>query len=199
MQGGNFSIYRVRSHAEDIAVESTFGLYHRLIIAGNAAWRTWVTVTQKSQSAPVTFAPADPYLDKYLASNKSSTQLSHAYINTPQHTLLVPSNPPSSLYPSALFNMHLSTTTLTALALALLPLASAADCQNSPGVANGQCVKFYGGNGECKGNPLGSYKPDCTGSCFQYNSFGSLKVAGDGTYGTLFLVLAWNGIDENVH
>jgi hypothetical protein len=83
MQGGNFSIYRVRSHAEDIAVESTFGLYHRLIIAGNAAWRTWVTVTQKSQSAPVTFAPADPYLDKYLASNKSSTQLSHAYINTP--------------------------------------------------------------------------------------------------------------------
>jgi hypothetical protein len=82
--------------------------------------------------------------------------------------------------------MHLLTT-LTALALTLLPLAHAANCQNSPGVANGQCVKFYG-NGECKGGALGSYKPDCTGACFRYNSFGSLSVGGDGTYGTLFSI-----------
>ena len=73
---------------------------------------------------------------------------------------------------------------LTSLVLAaILPVAFAADCQNSGGVANGECVKFYG-NSECKGSPIGSYKPTCGGNCFQYNSFGSVFVSGDGTYGT---------------
>ena len=65
---------------------------------------------------------------------------------------------------------------------AMLPFVLA-DCQNSGGVANGECVKFYG-NSECKGSPIGSYKPTCGGNCFQYNSFGSVFVSGDGTYGT---------------
>ena len=74
--------------------------------------------------------------------------------------------------------------TITSLILAaILPVAFAADCQNSGGVANGECVKFYG-NSECKGSPIGSYKPTCGGNCFQYNSFGSVFVSGDGTYGT---------------
>jgi hypothetical protein len=94
--------------------------------------------------------------------------------------------------------MYLSTSTLTALALTLLPLASAANCQNSPGVANGQCVKFYG-NGECKGSALGSYKPDCTGACFRYNSFGSLNVGGDGTYGTLSFSFSFVSVGGNVY
>lgn len=77
------------------------------------------------------------------------------------------------------------------LALFLLPFFSflnnpvtAADCQNSGGVANGQCVTLYS-NGGCDGSyKITSYKPTCAGNCYQYDSFQSLKVAGDGTYGT---------------
>ena len=73
---------------------------------------------------------------------------------------------------------------LVALMLvALLPTAFAENCQNSGGVANGECVKFYG-NSECKGSPIGSYKPTYGGNCFQYDSFSSVFVSGDGTYGT---------------
>ena len=73
--------------------------------------------------------------------------------------------------------------TITSFVLAAMLPFVLADCQNSGGVANGECVKFYG-NSECKGSPIGSYKPTCGGNCFQYNSFGSVFVSGDGTYGT---------------
>lgn len=61
---------------------------------------------------------------------------------------------------------------------------TAADCQNSGGVANGQCVSYYS-NGGCDGSTrIGRYKPTCQGNCFQYDNFQAVKVAGDGTYGT---------------
>lgn len=53
----------------------------------------------------------------------------------------------------------------------------AENCQNSPGVANGECVKFYSSS-NCNGNPEGSFKPDCSGHCFQFSSFGSIGVGG---------------------
>ena len=68
--------------------------------------------------------------------------------------------------------------------LALSASGLAADCVTgaSPGTANGECVGFYLG-GSCTGE-IGSYKPTCAGNCFQYDSFNSLSVAGDGTFGT---------------
>lgn len=78
---------------------------------------------------------------------------------------------------------------MVVLAVLLAPLALlaphvlASNCQNNPGVANGECVKYYA-SGNCNGNPLGSYKPDCSGACFRFSSFGSIGVGGDGTYGT---------------
>jgi hypothetical protein len=71
---------------------------------------------------------------------------------------------------------------LLATGLGLVVSTLAANCQNSPGVANGQCVKFFSGyNGE--GALEGSYKPTCQGNCYRYG-FNSIRVAGDGTYGT---------------
>jgi len=69
--------------------------------------------------------------------------------------------------------------------LVLIGEALAADCNSgaSPGTANGACVRFYGGAG-CGGSGIGSYKPTCGGNCFQYDAFYSLRVSGDGTYGT---------------
>jgi hypothetical protein len=65
--------------------------------------------------------------------------------------------------------------------------AFAANCQNSAGVANGQCVKYYE-KANCNraiDNPaLGSYKPDCSGACFNFQNFRSVSAVGDGTYGT---------------
>ena len=66
---------------------------------------------------------------------------------------------------------------------ALIPTALAENCQNTGGVANGECVKYYS-NSQCKGDPIGSYKPTCGGNCFQYDSYSSVYVSGDGTYGT---------------
>lgn len=57
------------------------------------------------------------------------------------------------------------------LTIAILPLlsamlgsASAGNCidGNAAGLANGECVQYYGGEG-CKGSPIGSYKPTCAG------------------------------------
>ena len=40
------------------------------------------------------------------------------------------------------------------------------------------CVTYYSDNGCTPGLSLGSYKPDCSGHCFQYNSFSSIQVGG---------------------
>ncbi|KAH7405630.1 hypothetical protein DE146DRAFT_630364 [Phaeosphaeria sp. MPI-PUGE-AT-0046c] len=81
--------------------------------------------------------------------------------------------------------MLFSSSNLSSVLVTILFLSSGAaarNCQNSPGVANGECVKYYSGN-HCEGKPVGSYKPDCSGNCFKYN-FDSMNVAGDGTYDT---------------
>ncbi|EJD54821.1 hypothetical protein AURDEDRAFT_119192 [Auricularia subglabra TFB-10046 SS5] len=70
------------------------------------------------------------------------------------------------------------------VALGTINVALARDCSgNAGGVANGECVKFYGGS-DCKGPAIGSYRPDCSSSCFVFDSFSSLHAAGDGTFGT---------------
>ncbi|EJF64338.1 hypothetical protein BD309DRAFT_979930 [Dichomitus squalens] len=74
-------------------------------------------------------------------------------------------------------------TIATLVLAAMLPTTFAANCQNSGGVANGECVKFYS-NDQCKGDPIGSFKPTCEGNCFQFDSFSSVFVSGDGTFGT---------------
>lgn len=51
---------------------------------------------------------------------------------------------------------------LLVLAALVAPVFSAG-CQNSPGVANGECVKYYGGN-SCNGPEIGGYKPTCAGT-----------------------------------
>ena len=55
-------------------------------------------------------------------------------------------------------------TIATVVLAAMLPTALAANCQNSGGVANGECVKYYS-NDQCKGDVVGSYKPTCEGNC----------------------------------
>jgi hypothetical protein len=72
--------------------------------------------------------------------------------------------------------------TLLALPIALLAGQVVAQCA-LPGAVNGQCVTLYNSE-DCNGPVIGSYKPTCEGNCFQYDNFGSVSVAGDGTYGT---------------
>jgi hypothetical protein len=55
-------------------------------------------------------------------------------------------------------------------------------CQ-APGAVNGQCVKYYGAAG-CNFPLLGQFGPTCDGDCFRFDSFMSVRVAGDGTHGT---------------
>ncbi|KAJ7349752.1 hypothetical protein DFH08DRAFT_696425 [Mycena albidolilacea] len=71
---------------------------------------------------------------------------------------------------------------LTALA-ALTQTALAANCGGAGGTANGECVMYNGGSCS-QGAKLGSYRPTCTGNCFQYSTFYSITPEGDGTYGT---------------
>ena len=81
--------------------------------------------------------------------------------------------------------MQLTVTFLFSAVVALaanLPAALAADCLGQPGAANAECVKYYS-NAECKGDAISSYRPTCKGNCYQA-PFSSVKVAGDGTYGT---------------
>ena len=69
------------------------------------------------------------------------------------------------------------------LSLTMAPWAMAEDCQNTGGVANGECVTVYTGQG-CEDFQIEArYKPTCEGNCFVMG-FSSLHVAGDGTFGT---------------
>ena len=52
-------------------------------------------------------------------------------------------------------------------------LVKRADCEGE------ECVTYYKDQGCTAGLALGSYKPDCSGHCFQYDSFGSLSVKGN--------------------
>ncbi|CZR54946.1 uncharacterized protein PAC_04831 [Phialocephala subalpina] len=80
--------------------------------------------------------------------------------------------------------------------IALTGSAFAADCQNSPGVANGECVKLYEG-GNCNGNVAVSYKPTCEGNCFQFG-FNSIDAAGDGTFGTSVVIYSDNNCQNQI-
>ncbi|KAF4969346.1 hypothetical protein FSARC_3421 [Fusarium sarcochroum] len=44
--------------------------------------------------------------------------------------------------------------------------------------SDGQCVTYFSQPG-CSGK-LGNFKPDCTGACFQFSSFSSVRSAGTG-------------------
>ena len=51
-------------------------------------------------------------------------------------------------------------------------------------IPGGACVSYYSGP-DCRSSQLlGSYEPTCAGNCFQYDSFVSLAVTGDGRFGT---------------
>jgi len=83
-----------------------------------------------------------------------------------------------------------------AIILAVTTASMAANCESSPGIANGECVWFYSEQ-NCAGPSIGSYKPTGAGNCFQYASFSSVKAAGDGVYGTdCYLFSDYNCQDE---
>ena len=42
-----------------------------------------------------------------------------------------------------------------------------------------QCVTFYRDQGCTASLAIGSYAPDCSGHCFQYDSFGSISLRGN--------------------
>ncbi|KAJ7586186.1 hypothetical protein C8J56DRAFT_788019 [Mycena floridula] len=50
--------------------------------------------------------------------------------------------------------------------------------------AEGECVHYYCGADCDAPGELGSYVPTCEGNCFQFNSFDSLFVRGNGILGT---------------
>ncbi|KAK5655699.1 hypothetical protein OQA88_5632 [Cercophora sp. LCS_1] len=71
------------------------------------------------------------------------------------------------------------------LVAALVNVALAADCPSD----QRPCVKFgtsciFNLPGNHVTGVIGSYRPDCSGHCFQYDSFGSISAAGNGLYGT---------------
>ena len=49
-------------------------------------------------------------------------------------------------------------------------LVSRANCDNSA------CITYFSDGGCTNGRALGSYKPDCSGACFRYSSFSSIRV-----------------------
>ncbi|KAG7001919.1 hypothetical protein G7Y79_00030g064520 [Physcia stellaris] len=73
--------------------------------------------------------------------------------------------------------MKISQSYLLPLPLLLFRLTYAKDCS---GLA---CVSVYSGSNCANGNIETSYQPTCAGNCYVY-PFGSLKVQGDGIYGT---------------
>lgn len=62
-------------------------------------------------------------------------------------------------------------------------LEKRAGCTQSPGIANGQCVRYYSYKGCQSQDHIKGYKPTCAGNCY-VDKFKSVKVHGDGTYST---------------
>lgn len=56
-------------------------------------------------------------------------------------------------------------------------------CGTLPGVANGQCVRYYSNPGCADQDHIKGYKPTCAGNCY-VDKFNSVKAIGDGTYST---------------
>ncbi|KAH7410526.1 hypothetical protein DE146DRAFT_361362 [Phaeosphaeria sp. MPI-PUGE-AT-0046c] len=76
------------------------------------------------------------------------------------------------------------------LLLALTPVASAdpiptqeSGIEKRKACDGESCVTYYADGGCTSGRTLGSYKPDCTGACFRYDSFTSIKVSGSAIWG----------------
>jgi hypothetical protein len=78
------------------------------------------------------------------------------------------------------------------LPIAIQAVRVMANCNSPPGLANGQCVRYYRGR-DCINDAAhirGSYSPNCGGSCYQFDSFESIEVHGDGFFGTNCVVYA---------
>ncbi|KAJ2975702.1 hypothetical protein NQ176_g5376 [Zarea fungicola] len=58
-----------------------------------------------------------------------------------------------------------------------------ATCGSVPGVANGECVRYYSDSGCADRDHIKGYKPTCGGNCY-VDKFHSVKAIGDGTYST---------------
>lgn len=77
------------------------------------------------------------------------------------------------------FILTLLTTLTTILAL---PAHSSEPDLNSPALVprascdSSACITYFSDSGCTNGRALGSYKPDCTGHCFQYSTFSSIRV-----------------------
>ncbi|KAF5133868.1 hypothetical protein E5D57_004496 [Metarhizium anisopliae] len=56
-------------------------------------------------------------------------------------------------------------------------------CGSVPGVANGECVRYYSSTGCADQDHIKGYKPTCAGNCY-VDKFYSVKAIGDGTYST---------------
>lgn len=71
------------------------------------------------------------------------------------------------------------------LLLALLPFALAnivpaqqSGLEKRKNCDSESCITFYA-DGRCtSGYTIGSYKPNCTGACFLYDSFASIEISG---------------------
>ncbi|KAJ6535422.1 hypothetical protein B0H19DRAFT_884319, partial [Mycena capillaripes] len=48
----------------------------------------------------------------------------------------------------------------------------------------GECVNYFHGSDCQSGNFAGNFVPTCAGNCFQFKSFDSVSVVGNGIFGT---------------
>jgi hypothetical protein len=70
-----------------------------------------------------------------------------------------------------------ASTDLNSIAVDASNLVARDSCDNG----SGQCVTYYSQSGY--NGVVSSYKPDCSGACFQYDSFQSLGTNGNIIYG----------------
>ncbi|KAL7940068.1 hypothetical protein V8C42DRAFT_338649 [Trichoderma barbatum] len=62
-------------------------------------------------------------------------------------------------------------------------LETRAVCNGTPGIANGECLRYYSQQGCPDVGLIKGYKPTCNNNCY-VDEFASVKVSGDGTYST---------------
>ncbi|KAJ7495499.1 hypothetical protein FB451DRAFT_1360258 [Mycena latifolia] len=67
---------------------------------------------------------------------------------------------------------------------ALLAIISGAALTAAKSCSADECVSYFHGSDCQNANYISDYVPTCGGNCFQYNSFDSILVEGNGILGT---------------
>ena len=126
---------------------------------------------------PLSFLPS---LSKQKGLNNKSQSDRTSSPSTPslKHSYSKP-NTPSTMHLQLIFTLLTTLTTILALPAPEPDLTTTSTLVTRAACDTHACITYFSDGGCIGGLALGSYRPDCSGACFRYSSFSSIRIMGN--------------------